>query len=730
MLTGATIDDLKAGTPLPTARGLTLPNPADASKAKRGNAARTPRAQQTLRPMLATTESSGALDRPTFAGDDWLFEPKLDGVRAVVHVQAGQARLVSRNGNDLTSAYPAVAAALAAPKTSGIPSFERLQQRMNLLDAGQIERADAEIPVVFFAFDLLHMDGVDLRASPLWLRKEHLVRVLNPSSLVEVLTPVLIPEGATPKRLFDSLVAQGFEGVVAKRRESAYARGKRSPQWLKFKVVHTDEFVVGGFTPGNGARASTFGALLVGRFETDGHLRYAGRVGSGFSDLLLGAIRSQLDELAAADNPFRVEPPDAKVTTFVRPTMVVELKYAEVTDGGQLRAPVFLGVRTDKDAIAVNVAAAPTEFEPEVDTSDREGTSPVLRQIEEAGSATTLSLRRSNSLGKSELAVTNLDKEMWPAHGDLPPVRKRDLLHYFAEMASFLIPHLADRPLTLTRFPNGLQGKSFYQKHWSQKRPSFVETVSIFSEDAGTDQDYLLCNNLPTLLWRGQLADLALHVSLARTAPGSDAQLPTTFSASKAAVEESLLNYPDFLLFDLDPFIAEKGSGLVEKNALTRAGFEKTAAAALWLKELLDGAGIRSFVKTSGASGIHVFVPIIRNLRYDVVRAVCSTIAGALVRAHATDLTTVFDKGARRGKVYIDVNQNGRIKSLASVYSPRANPGAPVSMPLRWDEVAEGDPLTFNIWTAADRVRASGDLWAGILEAKQDLKSLAGADPA
>jgi len=263
VLTGVTVDDLKAGIPLPAAHGLLLPNPAEALKAKRGKAPRTARTQQALRPMLATSEVAEALERRSFAGDDWRFEPKLDGVRAVVHVQEGVTRLVSRNGNDLTSGYPAVAAALAAqpvdsmildgelvaPTAKGIPSFERLQQRMNLADAGQIEQADAEIPVVFFAFDLLHIDGVDLRGSPLWQRQEHLVRALRPSSFVQVLTPVLMLGDATPTRVFDSLVTQGFEGIVAKRRESAYVSGKRSPQWLKFKAVQTDEFVVGGFTP-------------------------------------------------------------------------------------------------------------------------------------------------------------------------------------------------------------------------------------------------------------------------------------------------------------------------------------------------------------------------------------------------------------------------------------------------------------------------------------------------
>jgi bifunctional non-homologous end joining protein LigD len=342
-----------------------------------------------------------------------------------------------------------------------------------------------------------------------------------------------------------------------------------------------------------------------------------------------------------------------------------------------------------------------------------------LAQIEAGRRDTTL------TIGVDSLKVTNLDKEMWPASGDLPPVTKRDLLTYFAKMGGVIVPHVANRPLTLTRYPNGVAGKSFYQKQWTQTMPPFVEPVALWTDENSADGDYLLCNNVPTLLWLGQLADLALHVSLARTVPGPEgATASTTFGGSKSQIEKSLLNYPDFLLFDLDPFIPEEGETSVEKNALTRAGFEQTRRAALWLKELLDSAGLRSFVKTSGASGIHVFVPIVRNLTYDVVRAVCNAIAGALVAAHPKEVTTQFDKTKRVGKVYIDVNQNGRIKSLAAIYSPRTNPGAPVSMPLRWDEVAQADPLAYNIWTAPDRVAAVGDIWAGILEAKQDVRSL------
>ena len=309
VLSGVTIDDLKAGVELPPATGLLLPNPAEAPKAK---AAKPPRS---LKPMMAEREDAAVLDRARFRAGDWLVEPKLDGIRAVVTIRDGASTLVSRNGNDLTAAYPAVVAALSshaadvlvldeelvAPISTGVPSFERLQQRMGLIDEGQIAQADAEIPVIYYAFDVLHVDGVDLRQTPLRTRKQILRRLVDPSAFVQVLDAIDAP----PRRVFDSLVAQGFEGVVAKRADGPYRSGKRSADWIKVKVQHSDEFVVGGFRRGNGARKSTFGALLVGQFREDGSFDYMGRVGSGLSDDLLVAMRARLGSADSGGKPVR-----------------------------------------------------------------------------------------------------------------------------------------------------------------------------------------------------------------------------------------------------------------------------------------------------------------------------------------------------------------------------------------------------------------------------------------
>ena len=712
VLTSLTIDDLKAGLRLPEPSGLGLPNPAELPGAK---VAAFPRQ---LTPMLAAQE-----DR-SFADDAWLYEPKLDGIRALAAIRDGQVTLTSRNQLELTGSYPALVAELAtqpadallldgeivALQPSGVPSFSRLQQRLGLTDPDEIRRADTEIPVVYYAFDLLYADGIDLRRIRLDTRKELLLRIVDPTPTVQALAPIEAPGEA----VYQGLVSARFEGMVAKRRDSRYLAGKRSTSWVKVKRDSTEEFVVAGFTPGKGARATTFGALLLGRRDAEGKLAYSGRLGGGFSNANLREIRDRLDKLTLKRSPFRDDVPDARDATFVKPKLVVEVKFAEWTSERVLRAPVFLRLRNDKGATDVAIAPAVSASTPEADP-----TAAVLTQLDLPGATQTL------EVGGARVELSNLDKELWPALGDRPPVTKRDLLRYYTRISPFLIPQLVNRPLTLTRFPNGIEGKSFYQKRWTQPLPEFVGTVAIFSEDAQADQDYLLCNNLPTLLWLAQLADLTLHVSLARTVAGPDApDLSERFTRSRAQIERSALNHPDFLLFDLDPFIVAKGKQRAVKNQPTDEWFRKSAAAALWLKEILDGAGLRSFVKTSGSSGLHVFVPIARNLTYDAVRAACQTIAGTLVAAHPKEVTTDFPKEKRVGKVYIDVNQNGRIKNLAAAYSPRANPGAPVSIPLRWDEVGEVDPLSCTLWTAGERVARVGDLWSGILHGKQDLRSL------
>ena len=725
VISGLSIADLQAGRLPDPARQGVPPDLGALRGVERGELLRT------LAPMQAAL-ADGPFDSP-----DWLFEPKLDGIRALAFIEDGAVTLRSRRGLDLTAQYPALIKALAAQPVSsaildgeivaldehGRPSFERLQQRMNLGGEADVALADAELPVLFFPFDLLHLDGFDLRRSPLADRLEVLARVLRPGPLLQ---PVQSFE-ADGVAAYEAAVALGFEGVVAKRRDGAYLDGRRSRQWLKVKARRSGDFVVGGWRAGEGARAGSFGALLLGAYDEDGALRYVGRVGSGFSDRALVELRPRLDALAAEDDPFADAPPEPGRLTFVRPELVAEVEFANWTSDGRLRAPVFVRLRDDKPPSEVLRADAVEASPPSLEA--REGAAhggaavdSILDRLEREGQ------RMHLDVGGVELPVSNLDKVLWPETAEQRALTKRDLLRYLAEVSPSLLPHLRDRPLTLTRYPNGIEGGSFYQKHY-ENPPPFVETVRVYTDSASGDQQAILCNNLPTLLWLGQLADLELHISLARVSPQPDAgHLGASFSGSKARVEASLLNYPDFVLFDLDPYIYAGTERAGDEPELNRRAFAKAVEVARGLKELLDAASLSSFVKTSGATGLHICVPVLRQFDYAAVRSVAETFGGFLQRARPRDVTLEWSVDKRGGKIFVDVNQNARIKNLAAAFSPRPKPGAPVSMPLRWDELDEVYPTDFTILTAPARIAEVGDPWADILSHKHDLAALLGTE--
>ena len=681
-----------------------------------------------LPPMMASV-------REPFSHPDWLFEPKLDGIRAVAYVSAGEARLYSRRGTDLTATYPGLVATLAAQPVAeavidgeicafderGVPSFELLQQRMNLAGELDVAAAEARVPVTYMAFDLLHLDGFDLTGVVLEERKEALARVLapvGPISLVEHLQ-------AEGREAYDGAVALGLEGVVAKRRGSRYLPGKRSDSWAKIKARRTAEFVVAGFTPGEGLREPTFGALLLAALDDDGALTYRGRAGGGFTDAMLADLRPRLDALATDACPFPETPPEATGSTFVRPEMVVEVEYTEVTSQGLLRAPVFKRLRPDKapeDAVFVQTEPAPAPAPPAAPSVSSLAAS-VLRQLESSRDELRL------DVGGHELPVTNLGKALWPEHDAQRAVTKRDLLRYLATVAPMMLPHLRDRLITLTRYPNGIGDLHFYQKHSEGPPPEFVETAPVHSEGASGDRDFLLCNNLATLLWLGQLANLEFHATMARVSPAPDAPtLPTDFTGSRANVEASVLNYPDFLLFDLDPYIYRGDEAAGEEPQLNRKAFAKTVEVARAFKEILDAAALPSYVKTSGATGLHIYVPVLRQFPYPVIRSLCETVSGELLARMPRDVTLEWASEKRTGKIFLDVNQNARAKNVAAIFSPRAKPGAPVSVPVRWDELDDLYPTDFTVLTALERFARTGDLWAGILDAKQDLTALLGVD--
>jgi len=725
VLSGLTIDDLKEGRLPDPSRQTGLPGRIDdLAGARRGLL--TKRA----RPMLAELAAG------PFSDPRWLFEPKLDGLRALAFIRDGQVTLLSRNANDITAQYPALVGELSAQPAAqmaldgeivaldeqGLPSFQRLQQRMHLTRPADIRRQDTEVPVLYYVFDLLHLDGFDLAKVPLSLRQAALAQALLPSPLVRYLDQI----DADGEEAYRQAVKLGLEGVVAKRRDSAYEAGKRSRAWLKIKDVLSAEFVVGGYSQGSGERASTFGALLLGYYD-DGRLLYAGNVGSGFDQAGLTELHRRLQKLRSDRRPFAEEPPLGKTkATWVRPHLVAEVKFAQWTRDGRLRAPVFLRLREEIEPRDVRRPRSP---QPASQNDDPPSSFPgrmadavanVLAQLDNTRQGLTLSVEGH------KLSLTNLNKALWPPDmSGHSAVTKRDLVAYFARVASHVLPHLKDRPLTLTRYTNGIGGGHFYQKHWQYPPPSFVEKVRLYSSHTEGDQEYMVVNNLPTLLWLAQFADIELHPWLSRTNPRPDAgHLSTDFAGSKENIERSTLNYPDFMVFDLDPYIYSGKEKTGDEPELNRKAWTKVCEVALRLKEILDQLSLSSFLKTSGRTGLHIYVPVLRQYDYDVIRHSSTLIADFLRRRYPDDITLEWAVSKRSGKVFLDQNQNTRGKTLASIYSPRPLPEATVSMPITWDELGRVYPTDFTIFTAPERLAAVGDLWADILAVKHDLEGL------
>ena len=339
----------------------------------------------------------------------------------------------------------------------------------------------------------------------------------------------------------------------------------------------------------------------------------------------------------------------------------------------------------------------------------------VLDQLDRAPGQTTLEIEGHR------LPVSNLDKPLWPAAGRRQPLTKRDLLRYFTRVSPWMLLHLADRPLFVTRFPNGVTGKSFYQKHWEDP-PPFVRTVSIWSSHNAGDGDYLICENLPTLLWLGQMGGLELHAWYSRTRRAPDAMAAgATFTGSERALDRSVLNYPDFVVFDLDPYLYSGKEGRGEEPELHRRAFARTRALALRVREMLGRLGLDTWVKTSGRTGLHLYLPIVRTIDFDAARVVAETIARHARTERPREVTIEWSVERRRGKIFFDYNQNVRGKSLAVPYSPRRHPGGTIATPVTWDELESIYPTDFTLRTVPERLETTGDPWAGIFSAKQDL---------
>jgi bifunctional non-homologous end joining protein LigD len=610
-------------------------------------------AARRYQPMLATLASRDEL--PT--ADGWLFEVKWDGYRALAYVRGGETvRLDSRRGNDHVGRFPNVAREVArAVKTPdcvldgevcalderGRPSFSAMQQ------------GKPETPIVYEAFDLLELEGESLVEMPLSERRRRLGALLDRRNRTVRLSEVF-EDGAA---LYEAAQEQELEGIVAKRADSPYREGKRTREWLKIKTHGRQEFVIAGYTKGQGRRSGRFGSLVLGVWRGD-ELEYAGNVGTGFTDQVIDELLAKLRPLETKTVPFREIPKMPKVkrsdVAWVKPELVAEVEFVEWTHDGRLRAPSFQGLREDKPAREVHREdPLPTE------------------------------IRRGSRLVK----LSNLDKVFWPAEG----TTKGDLLRYYRSVAPVVIPHVRDRPFTLKRYPNGIDEPFFFQKDAPKGMPDWIETVPVEATSREKPRQTRtirapLVNDELALLWMVNMGCIDLNTWYSR-------------------IDKP--ERPDFVLFDLDP--------------AADAGFPQVIEVALLVKQVLDALGLVGFPKTSGSDGMHVLVPIERRHTYEQTREFSAIVASTLARTHRGLVTTEWTKSKRRG-VLVDSNQNGEGKTIASVYSVRPHPGAPVSTPLRWDEVKEGlDPREFAIEVALRRIDEHGDLFEGVLTTRQRL---------
>ena len=657
--------------------------------------------------MLAETAEKA------FTDPAWLFELKYDGFRVLAERQGGAVHLVYRRGSDAALTYPDVARALTALPfgdlvldgevvvldEEGRPSFQRLQRRAQQRRTTDIQRAALETPATYYAFDLLGFEGFDVRPLPLLERKR--------------LLQLLLPR-AGPARFLDHVPEQGeafyaevsrlrLEGLIAKRTDAPYRPG-RSPHWLKLRTERADDFVVVGFTQPQGARTG-FGALHLAAFEGEA-LVYCGRAGSGFGEEQLVALREALDaerrESPACGGPL----PTDRGHVWVEPRLVAEVRYLTWTEEGLLRQPVFLRLRDDKrpDECPMPAGRHGTE-DVESDAPPADRLSPAAPPViprdsggpgpeESAVSApapadpsapVATGAPRDDNPFEKKVPLSNLAKVFWPEEG----YTKGDLIEYYRAISPWLLPYLKDRLLVLTRFPDGIEGKSFFQKDAPSFAPGWVRLERVWSESAQREIDYFVAGDVESLLYIANLGTIPLHVWGSRT---------------------SDLAHPDWCILDLDP---------------KTAPFLHVVQVARAIHELTEEIGLPAHVKTSGSTGLHVLVPLGRLCTFDQCRQLGELLARVVAGRLPDIATTIRLPGDRGGRVYLDFLQNGHGKLLAAPFTARPVKGALCSAPLLWDEVDETlDIREFTIRTLPGRMSVFGrDPLSPVLTQKPDLET-------
>ncbi len=621
----------------------------------------------------------------------WAHELKWDGVRALLYSSPGELRAESRNLNDITATYPELSRAgralgshsaildgeIVAFDEQGLPSFAALQRRMHTASRARARRLARETPVTYVVFDLLWLDGHPVMDLPYSERRE-LLSALDLAGESVQIPDHLVGHGA---ELLQMCTERGLEGVVAKRLDSTYRPGLRTGEWVKVKTSSRQEFIVGGWLPGKGRRSRHIGALLLGVLEPGSGLRHVGRVGSGLSESELERLSALLEPLRREGTPFSCGAKVPREAVFCEPEVVVEVRFTSWTKAGSLRHPTYLGLRTDRSASEVVREQASS---PAADGQDSEPP-PLAAVPAQANSA------RVRVQGR-ELSLTNLTKVLYPQSA----FTKRELIEYYAAVAPAMLGHLEDRALTVTRWPDGVQGKSFFQKQAPAHRPAWLQTASAAPGRGGRSIDYVLAQDTAALVWLANAAAIELHAPLARA---QDPRLPTA------------------VVFDLDPGAP--------------AGMAECCRVAATLAGMFENLGLQSFAKTSGSKGLQVYLPLnCDGVGFEQTKLFARTVAQLLEQADGELVVSNMSKARREGRVLIDWSQNDEHKTTVCVYSLRATELPSVSMPLEWEEVrsvcdgADADALRFSAAAALRRVAGRGDLFAPVLSLVQRLPTL------
>jgi bifunctional non-homologous end joining protein LigD len=623
-----------------------------------------------LSPMMAFA----AAKPPSDPG--WLFEVKWDGVRALCFVEEGALRMISRNGNPMDRQYPELAVLpqcvkadsaildgeIVALDERGLPSFGLLQRRMHVADAGYAATLSRATPVILYVFDLLYLDGWDLRKTAIEDRKRLLASVFTPNERIK-LSDHFVDQG---EALFQLARQSGLEGIVAKRLGSPY-ESRRSPNWLKIKVTEQQEFVICGYTTGD---RDFFSSLILGLYDGE-RLVYVGNVGSGFDQASLELVYSKLAPLVNNRMPFEAEPEMLHPPVWASPELVCEVKFSSWTGDKRLRAPVFLGLRND-------ISPRECVFE---------GNPSSVSEVKYAAPPPLLSDAKEKAIVDVEgrrLTFTNLNKVFWPQEG----YTKRDLINYYHQVADLILPYLRDRALSLRRYPDGIEGESFFQKQASEHFADWMRVVPIYSAHNEAPIHFVFADDRPSLLYLANLGCIDQNPWMSRIGN---------------------LEHPDFLLIDLDP---------------QDCGYEKIVEAAQLVRQKLEALSLAGYPKTTGGDGMHIYVPLEPIYTYEQARSFAEIIA-RLLAAERPDLFTTVRAVSKRekNKVYFDWAQISSGKTISAPYVLRAYPGAPVATPLEWREVRPGlTPQQFHLRNVLERFARLGDIFAPVLENHQRLE--------